>query len=88
MIRLVVLRAAAVVALALGLLTAVEASAAVNCKFVLKNLALPGRTVESVAETMGVTEQEVLKCQEEAQAAKPAEGAAKAPEGQQGMGGE
>jgi hypothetical protein len=51
----------------------------VNCKFVLKNLALPGRTVESVAETMGITEADIEKCQKEAGAAagsKAAEAAA------------
>jgi hypothetical protein len=57
----------------LALLSPVQASA-VNCKFVLKNLSLPGRTVESVAETMSITEEEIKKCQEEAAAAKDAAG--------------
>ena len=38
----------------------------INCKFVMKNLSLPGRTVESVAETMSISEADVRKCQEEA----------------------
>ena len=41
-------------------------SAEVNCKFVLKNLSLPGRTVQSVAETMSISEDDVKKCQEQA----------------------
>ncbi|HXJ35744.1 MAG TPA: hypothetical protein VMS22_17070 [Candidatus Eisenbacteria bacterium] len=40
--------------------------AEVNCKFVLKNLSLPGRTVQSVAETMSISEDDVKKCQAEA----------------------
>ncbi len=40
--------------------------AEVNCKFVLKNLSLPGRTVQSVAETMSISEDDVKKCQEQA----------------------
>jgi hypothetical protein len=87
MIRPVVLRAATVALVSGGLLAPGGASAVVNCKFVMKNLSLPGRTVEEVAENMGITEQEVIKCQEEAQAQKAAEGA-KAAEGQQGQGGE
>jgi hypothetical protein len=56
-------------ALAIGgalLLASTVSAAEVNCKFVLKNLALPGRTVESVAETMSISEDEIKKCQEEA----------------------
>jgi hypothetical protein len=52
-----------------GLLVTAAASvgrAEVNCKFVLKNLSLPGRTVQSVAETMSISEDEVKKCQEQA----------------------
>ena len=51
-----------------GLLIAVGATtgrAEVNCKFVLKNLSLPGRTVQSVAETMSISEDDVKKCQAE-----------------------
>jgi len=48
-------------------------SAEVNCKFVLKNLSLPGRTVESVAETMSISEDEIRACQEQEKAAAPAE---------------
>jgi hypothetical protein len=40
--------------------------AEINCKFVLKNLSLPGRTVQSVAETMSISEDDVKKCQEQA----------------------
>ena len=73
-----------------GLLVAASATvgrAEVNCKFVLKNLSLPGRTVQSVAETMSISEDDVKKCQEQAgdqggdkggdKAAKPATGDAK-----------
>jgi hypothetical protein len=52
-----------------GLLIAVGATAGraeINCKFVLKNLSLPGRTVQSVAETMSISEEDVKKCQEQA----------------------
>jgi len=52
-----------------GLLVAASATvgrAEVNCKFVLKNLSLPGRTVQSVAETMSISEDDVKKCQEQA----------------------
>ena len=52
-----------------GLLIAVGATASraeINCKFVLKNLSLPGRTVQSVAETMSISEDDVKKCQEQA----------------------
>lgn len=52
-----------------GLLVAGAATtgrAEINCKFVLKNLSLPGRTVQSVAETMSISEDDVKKCQEEA----------------------
>ena len=45
---------------------AATARAEVNCKFVLKNLSLPGRTVQSVAETMSISEDDVKKCQEQA----------------------
>lgn len=51
---------------ALALLCPIGASAGVNCKFVLKNLSLPGRTVESVAETMSISEEEIRNCQEQA----------------------
>ena len=46
----------------------------VNCKFVLKNLSLPGRTVKDVSEQMQISEADIKKCQDEAAAAKPAEG--------------
>jgi len=52
-------------ALLLGSAT-VGSAGEVNCKFVMKNLSLPGRTVESVAETMSISESDVKKCQEEA----------------------
>jgi hypothetical protein len=45
---------------------ATASGAEVNCKFVLKNLSLPGRTVQSVAETMSISEDDVKKCQEQA----------------------
>jgi hypothetical protein len=45
---------------------ATSSQAEVNCKFVLKNLSLPGRTVQSVAETMSISEDDVKKCQEQA----------------------
>ena len=49
------------------ILAGVTASQAeVNCKFVMKNLSLPGRTVQSVAETMSISEDDVKKCQEQA----------------------
>ena len=51
-----------------GMLVAASATATraeVNCKFVLKNLSLPGRTVQSVAETMSISEDDVKKCQEQ-----------------------
>lgn len=44
---------------------ATASRAEVNCKFVLKNLSLPGRTVQSVAETMSISEDDVKKCQEQ-----------------------
>jgi hypothetical protein len=52
----------------------------VNCKFVMKNLSLPGRTVQSVAETMSISEADVKKCQDEAakQGGDKMEGGAKA----------
>jgi len=53
----------------LSLLSPVAHAAEVNCKFVLKNLSLPGRTVESVAETMGITEADIEQCKKEAGAA-------------------
>jgi hypothetical protein len=62
---------------------ATASQAEVNCKFVMKNLSLPGRTVQSVAETMSISEDDVKKCQEQqaaeggdkkAEDAKPAEG--------------
>ena len=52
-----------------GMLLAASATvsqAEVNCKFVMKNLSLPGRTVQSVAETMSISEDDVKKCQEQA----------------------
>lgn len=57
--------------------SATLANAEVNCKFVMKNLQT-GRTVEEVAQTMVIGEDEVRKCQEEAAAkgggeAKPGE---------------
>jgi hypothetical protein len=55
-----------------GLLVVAAATASraeVNCKFVLKNLSLPGRTVQSVAETMSISEDDVKKCQEQQAAA-------------------
>jgi len=57
-------------------------SAAVNCKFVNKNLQT-GRTVKEVSETMVISEEEVKKCQDEAaEAAKGGDKAGeKAPEG-------
>ena len=51
-----------------GVLIAASATASraeINCKFVLKNLSLPGRTVQSVAETMSISEDDVKKCQEQ-----------------------
>ena len=45
---------------------ATASQAEVNCKFVMKNLSLPGRTVQSVAETMSISEDDVKKCQEQA----------------------
>ncbi len=51
---------------ALGLTMASASWAEVNCKFVMKNLSLPGRTVQSVAETMSISEDEVKKCQDQA----------------------
>lgn len=52
-----------------GLLIAAGATAGhageINCKFVMKNLSLPGRTVQSVAETMSISEDDVKKCQEQ-----------------------
>ena len=44
---------------------ATASRAEINCKFVLKNLSLPGRTVQSVAETMSISEDDVKKCQAE-----------------------
>jgi hypothetical protein len=44
---------------------AVGRAGEINCKFVLKNLSLPGRTVQSVAETMSISEDDVKKCQEQ-----------------------
>jgi len=55
-------------------------SAEINCKFVMKNLSLPGRTVQSVAETMSISEDDVKKCQE--QAAEGGEKAAEKPAGE------
>lgn len=55
-----------------GLLVVASATASraeVNCKFVMKNLSLPGRTVQSVAETMSISEDDVKKCQAEQAAA-------------------
>jgi hypothetical protein len=55
-----------VVAAVLIVAGATVSRAEVNCKFVMKNLSLPGRTVQSVAETMSISEDEVKKCQEQA----------------------
>ena len=55
-----------VVAGILILAGATASQAEVNCKFVMKNLSLPGRTVQSVAETMSISEDDVKKCQEQA----------------------
>ncbi len=85
MIRLLGVRMGAVV-LALGLVSPLAASAEVNCKFVMKNLSLPDRTVEGVAETMGISEQEVEKCKQEAEAQKATGAAAKPAEGQPATG--
>ena len=65
-----------VLAGAMLLAGATSGRAEVNCKFVLKNLSLPGRTVQSVAETMSISEDDVKKCQAEQAAGgeqKPAE---------------
>lgn len=74
MVRQVVIGVAMVVAAAL---LGVAPAQAVNCKFVLKNLSV-GRTVEQVAETMMISEDEIEKCQEEAAEQKKAEGEAAA----------
>jgi hypothetical protein len=66
MARRIICRAAAGI-FVLALFSPVQAGD-VNCKFVLKNLALPGRTVESVAETMGITEADIEQCQKDAAA--------------------
>lgn len=79
MIRRLICRTAVGV-LAVVFLSPIPASATVNCKFVLKNLSLPGRTVESVAETMSISEDEIRKCQEEAEK-KAADAAATATQG-------
>jgi|SoimicMinimDraft_4_1059732.scaffolds.fasta_scaffold258301_1 hypothetical protein len=55
-----------VIAGALVMAAATAGRAEINCKFVLKNLSLPGRTVQSVAETMSISEDDVKKCQEQA----------------------
>lgn len=57
------------IAAALLAAMATASQAEVNCKFVMKNLSLPGRTVQSVAETMSISEDDVKKCQEEQAAA-------------------
>lgn len=38
----------------------------VNCKKILKELQLPGRTVKDVAENNVISEEEVKKCQDQA----------------------
>lgn len=52
-----------------GMLIVASATASsageVNCKFVMKNLSIPGRTVQGVAETMSISEDDVKKCQEQ-----------------------
>jgi hypothetical protein len=55
-----------VIAGAMVIAAATAGRAEINCKFVLKNLSLPGRTVQSVAETMSISEDDVKKCQEQA----------------------
>ncbi len=65
MVRRILCRATAGL-FVLSILGPMAHAAEVNCKFVLKNLALPGRTVESVAETMGITEADIEKCKKEA----------------------
>jgi hypothetical protein len=62
----------AAVLIIIGLGTA----SAINCKQVNKYLET-GRSVSDIAETMVVSEDEVKKCQEEAAAAKAAEGQGK-----------
>ena len=60
------MRRAIVIGVAAFALTMASAGRAeVNCKFVMKNLTLPGRTVQSVAETMSISEDDVKKCQEQ-----------------------
>jgi hypothetical protein len=64
---------------ALLVASATASRAEVNCKFVLKNLSLPGRTVQSVAETMSISEDDVKKCQEQAAEAGEQKGADQKP---------
>ena len=59
--------------------TAGFSAAVVNCKQVNKYLST-GRSVQDVAETMVIGEDEVKKCQEEAATQGQAGGAAKAPD--------
>lgn len=70
MVRSVLLGAAGLVT---GLVLFMPApAAAVNCKFVLKNLST-GRTVEQVAETMMIDVDDVKECQAEEEAKKAAD---------------
>jgi hypothetical protein len=66
-----------VVAGGLIVAAATASQAEINCKFVLKNLSLPGRTVQSVAETMSISEDDVKKCQEQAKEGGEQKGEAK-----------
>jgi len=59
------------VMLVLGLATVlgsagVVSAEGVNCKKILKELQLPGRTVKDVAENNVISEEEVKKCQDQA----------------------
>ncbi len=65
-----------------GMLLASAATAGpVNCKVAMKNLGVPGRTHQDVADTMGVGVDDIKKCEaevKEAEAKKAAEGGAAA----------
>jgi hypothetical protein len=65
-----------------GMLLAGTASASpINCKVAMKNLGVPGRTHQDVADTMGVGVDDIKKCEAEAkeeQAKKAAESGAAA----------
>ena len=67
-----------IVVIGTGLLLGIAGSggAGVNCKQVNKYLAMPGRSVKDVAETMVIDEKDVKKCQDEA-ASDPKAGDAK-----------